>query len=110
MRTSQTIIDSFTARVTERESIAPDEWMQASMFLNVLIGEEKAKLFEAEQEYNKSVIKWIELEKSHAEAEKRAKAEDVWLAYKKQDAFVKQIESFILLAKKQATLAIEMGG
>ena len=44
------------------------------------------------------------------EGEKKAKMTDEFITFKKQQAFVKQIEQFILLAKKQATITVNNGG
>lgn len=109
MRTAKSIIDSFTERVENREAIPPDYWLQAAQFLNVLIGEEQYKLAEYEQAYTKQSLIWIEANKSNAEAEKRAKTTNEFLNYRKQTAFCKQIEEFIRLAKKMASIALEQG-
>lgn len=108
-RTAKTIMESFTTRVSARESIAPDEWLQAAIFLNVLTGEEQYKLVELEQAYTKVQLGFIELGDSNAVAEKKAKASKEFVDYKKQQAFCKQIHDFILLAKKQATISFEQG-
>ena len=47
---------------------------------------------------------------TNAVAEKKAKMTDEFITFKKQQAFVKQIEQFILLAKKQATITVNNGG
>lgn len=109
-RTAETIIASFTKRVSEQEIIPPDHWMQGAIFLNVLIGEENNKMITLEQEYMKEVIKWIDLDKSNAEAEKRAKATESYTNYKRQKAFVAQCDEFIKLSKKQATISFEKYG
>lgn len=108
-RTCKTIIDRFIQRVSEKEPIAPDDWMQGAMYLNVLIGEEKSKLFSLEQAYNKVSLEHIEKGDSNAVAEKKAKGSQEWLDYKNQEAFTKQVEQFILLAKKHATINMDMG-
>lgn len=104
-RTAETIIASFTRRVSDREAIPADEWLQAAQFLVVLIGDESNKLFEAEQAYSKESLKWVDLGRTNSEAEKRAKVSPEYLAFRKQASFVKQIEEFIRLAKKQAALS-----
>lgn len=109
MRTASTIINSFMKRVTDRETIPPDHWMEAAQFLNVLIGQEAGKLAEAEQAYTKEALKYIEYGDTNAVAEKKAKSSPAFIEFKKQQAFVKQVEEFIRLAKKQATIAFEQG-
>lgn len=109
MRTCETIIDSFTQRIGNREAIAPEEWMQAALFMNVLQLDEKAKLFELEQTYTSKIIERTAVGDSHALAEKLAKTSEEWLRFKKQEAFCKQIEEFIRLAKKHATINHEQG-
>lgn len=105
MRTCASIIQSFTERVSNREQIAPDEWIMAAQFLSVLVGEENGKLYDVEQAYVKECLKWIELGKSNAEAEKHAKVSDQYVQFMKQKSFVKQIDEMIKIAKLQARLA-----
>ena len=109
MRTCASIISSFNERVGNKEAIAPDEWMLGAMFLNTLIGEEQGRLFDTEQEYMRQCLKWIELGESNAVAEKKAKMTSEYILFKKQQAFVKQVEEFIRLAKKHATINHEQG-
>jgi len=110
IRTCNTIVSNFMKRVSNQEPISPDEWMKGAMFMNVLIGDEKSKLFTLEQEYNKIILNQISQGDSNAVAEKKGKGSVEWLAYKNQEAFVKQVEQFILLAKKHASISKEMGG
>ena len=110
MRTAETIIANFTKRVSERESIPPNEWMEAAIYLNVLVGNENTKLVEYEIEYGKSVVNFIDIGMSSSEAEKRAKATDEYALFRKQKSFIEQIQEFIRLAKKQATISYENGG
>lgn len=105
-RTASSIIDSFTKRVGEREQIAPDEWLMAGQFLNVMIGEENARLFELEQIYMKKCLEYIAIGDTNAVAEKKAKATEEYVNYQKQRAFIKQIEEMIRLAKLQSKLAM----
>jgi hypothetical protein len=109
MRTSHSIIHSFTERVSNKEIIPPDEWMKGAMYLNVLQHDEKNKMFQLEQTFVRKVLEETEKGASHALAEKVAKMSDEWLAFKNQESFCKQIEEFIRLAKKQATINFEQG-
>lgn len=109
MRTAKSIIESFMNRVSNKEVINTDEWMRAAQFLNVLIGHEQNILAETEQEYTKISLQYIENGSTNAVAEKKAKISQQFLDFKKQQAFVKQIEEFIRLAKKQATISHEQG-
>lgn len=109
MRTPRTIIEAFTKMVSENQPITSEYWMQAALYLNVLIGQEQATLFELEQAYTKVAMEWIEKGDSNAVAEKKAKLSPAFLDYKKQQAFVKQIEEFVRLAKKNATINNEQG-
>ncbi len=110
MRTCSSIIEEFTRMVSERVLINPEYWMTAATYLNVLIGEEQAKLFEAEQAYTKKALFYVGEGDTNAVAEKKAKMTDEFITFKKQQAFCKQIEQFILLAKKQATITVNNGG
>lgn len=109
MRTCATIISSFNERVSNKEPIAPNEWMLGALFMNTLIADEQGKLFDAEQAYTKQVLKWVELGETNAIAEKKAKMTNEYVLFKKQQAFVKQVEEFVRLAKKYATINHEQG-
>ena len=109
MRTCSSIIQEFTKMVSERTIIDPAYWMTAATFLNVLIGEEQTKLFEAEQAYTKKALFYVGEGDTNAVAEKKAKMTDEFITFKKQQAFCKQIDEFIRLAKKQATISYDQG-
>lgn len=109
MRTCETIIANFTQRVSDKEIIPPDEWMQAAAFLNVLIGQEQNKKFELEQAFIKLSLSFTEKGDSSAVADKKAKISPEWVSFKKQESFCKQIEEFIRIAKKNATISYEQG-
>ena len=109
MRTALSIIENFNERVTNQDIIPSDQWMQAAQFLNVLIGTEQYKLAETEQAYTQVALNNMENGDTNALAEKKAKVSPEFIQFKRQQAFVKQIEEFIRLAKKQATITHEQG-
>lgn len=105
--TINSIIEYFEGAVAERKPLSPQTWIDGAAKLNVLKGEEYDKLFLLEQACAKMEAEFLERDMTSARAKTFVKSSESWLAYKKQQARVKQIEDFILLAKKQASLTME---
>lgn len=103
-RTCTSIVTSFNERVTKKDIIPPHQWIDASLYLNVLIGDEHDKLYRLEQECARYKAEIVKSGESVAHAKAMLEAEDIYREAKKQKAFIGQIEEFIRLAKKQATL------
>jgi hypothetical protein len=103
-RTCNSIIDYFNNAVREKEMIGPHRWMEAALFLNSLIGEEHDKYFEAEQQCARFKAALISDGDSVASATAKLEAEDIYRTMRRQKAFISQVEEFVRLAKKQATL------
>ena len=105
--TINSIIAYFETCVAERRPLSPSTWLEAASKINVLKGEEYDKLYEMEQECSKMESRYLGANMTSSAAKTMVKATSQWLLWKKQTARVKQIEDFILLSKKYASLKME---
>lgn len=105
--TIDTIIEYFQKCTAERIPLSPSLYLEAGAKINVLKGAEYDKLFELEQQCSQMESAYLEQDMTSARAKTFVKSSPVWLAYKKQSARIKQIEDFILLSKKFASLKME---
>lgn len=104
VRTCASVIESFNKAVKDRQVIPGSNWIDAALVLNVMIGDEHDILFDLEQQCSKFKAALVSEGNSVAHAKSMLEAEDMYRAAKKQKAFIGQIEEFIRLSKKQATL------
>jgi hypothetical protein len=109
MENHQTTIDSimhyFQKLVLERKPQPPEEWMRAAMSINVLKGVEYDELAELEMQCNKfEMDQIVEHDLTSARAKTFLRASELYKRYNQKRARVNQIEEFIRLAKKNATL------
>lgn len=106
--TTETIINTMKEWVEEKTPISPARWIDAAAKMNVLIGDENDRLYTLESEIAKMRAKLLEQEKmTVAKANAIIEANDMYMQYRKQGAYVKQIQEFIRIAKKQASLQSE---
>jgi len=99
------IIEQMKEWVEEKHPISPSLWLDSALKINVMIAEEDLKLVNLESEVSK--LKWqykLENETSVAESESYVRASDKYKEWKLQDAKLKQIQEYIRLAKKFASL------
>ena len=102
--TTDTILDWLKEQVEHKKQVSPHLYVDACTKLNILIGDEHDKLFDLQQKVAQERIKWIELDKSAAEAKMRVEADEIYRQYKKQEARIAQIEEAIRIAKIRAKL------
>lgn len=102
--TTDSIMHYFQKAVLERKVLPPQEWMRGAMSINVLKQLESDKLAELEMQCAEKESKYLEEGMTSAKAKTFLKADQLWMQYNKQRARVTQIEEFIRLAKKNATL------
>lgn len=102
--TAREIVDWIQEQVQARELLGPSDWMRAAHKLNVLISDETDKLFEMQQAIAKLNLERRNNGVKATEVKTRMEASDQYKQMKQQEVFVRQIEEFIRLAKKQATL------
>lgn len=107
-KTAKSIMDNMTAWIKEGKLITPEKYIETAENLNLLESYEHDLLIDLERQYNDLLNLAAEtqgVEKPNmTAAEKKAKSSDIYVAYRKQELFVKRIDQAIALAKKHATL------
>lgn len=102
------IIDWLQKQVKERIPIPPHIWLDAVQKMNVLLGEEQAKLFDYQQEVAK--LKNLLLddpETSVAKAKIRVEATEEYKKSKMQEAKISRVIEMIRIGKLQARMSNE---
>lgn len=105
--TIDTIMGHFEKCAREKIPLAPASYLEAAAKVNALKGSEYDLLYEMEQECAKAESTYLEADMTSSAAKTRVKSLPIWLQWKKQVSRVKQIEDFILLAKKFASLKMD---
>ena len=93
--------------VEEKRQIPPSWWLDASAKLNVLIGDEHETLFNLQSSLAKMKATFIGEGKNVSEATVLVEAEDDYRDMQIQRGKIKQIEEFIRIAKKFASMKEE---
>lgn len=101
-----TILAWFKEAIQAKMPITPTQFIEASEYLNILIGNENDKLAELEQKVALARLQFMEAEenKSVAEAKVRIEATDIYKEMKKQKNKIAQIIEFIRLGKLHARI------
>lgn len=88
----------------DRKILDPQQWIEASFRLNLLLGDEVSLLADMRQIVAKMKLDYLNESEKINVSEARIKAEvtDDYKEMKKQEAKIKQIEEFIRIAKLQA--------
>ena len=103
--TPELIINQMAEWVEQKKSIAPSLWLQASAKLNVLRGDVDDRIYTLEHNLNVEKAELLkDTEMTSAKAESIVKARPEYMEMRKLTAKGKQIDEFIRLAKKMATL------
>lgn len=105
--TTDTIISFLQERVTNKEPIAPNMWMDAAMKLNVLLGDESDILFDLQQKVAEQKIKYSlsnDGKRNVSQAKMLIEATDIYKQMRKQEAKIERIIEFIRLSKVQARM------
>lgn len=104
--TTDIIISTMKQWVEDKHPISPTKWIEASAKLNLLIGDENDKLYELESKIAKERAELLSQDKmTVAKANVLIEATDDYKEYRKQNARIKQIQEFVRISKKQATLS-----
>lgn len=105
--TTDTILGTLKEWVENKTPIDPNTWLDAVVKLNVLKGDEMAKLYEYQQQ--KALYKTLLIENGDTVAKATAKTEasDVYKIYKIQEAKIDMIEEMIRIGKLQARMSNE---
>jgi len=93
-----------TGWVAEKQPISPSRWVDAAAKLNLFIGDENNRLYDLESELAKKKLPLLE-EMTVAKANATIEATEEYKEYRKQGAYIKQIQEFVRIAKKQATMS-----
>ena len=106
--TTDTILEQLKEWVENKMPISPHLWLDAAIKLNVLKGDESAKLFDLQQSI--AQMKMRAMEEAGATAAKAkiyAEATDKYKAMKVQEAKIVMIEESIKLSKYHARMGQE---
>ena len=104
-RTVDTILAKLEEQVVENAILPPTTWIDASMALNALLGDEHDKLFRAQQGLAQRKALIVESGKSVASANLTIQGSDEWVDMKIQEAKIGRVEEMIRCAKIRARLA-----
>lgn len=88
-----------TTTVQEKKPISPQQFVEASAYLVILIGEEHSKLYDLEQKVSKMKVDLLEKHDKVNKVNLIMDASDEYKEAKKQKAFIGQIEEMVRLAK-----------
>lgn len=91
-------------KVSNKESIPAGHWLEASLYLTVLIGEEHDKLLELQQEIAKMKYEQITKGSKVNQANAFIETTDIYKTYCKQKAFIEQVEELVRISKLQARM------
>lgn len=100
--TTNLIIQSLKERVREKIPISPNDWLDAGIKLNTLLGDEAEELFKLQQKVAQLKVEYLEKGTSVSEAKTRVEASDDYRRYCLQKAKITRIEEHIRLAKLMA--------
>lgn len=98
------IIEWLTEIVRMKQTIDHHEWVRMAQRVNILLGEERDKLFELQQKVNQEKVTQIALGKNVATAKLIVEAGDAYKDYCKQKGLIDQCTELIRISKLQARL------
>ena len=101
----QGILDFFEDSVRQRHPIAPGVWVDSASKLNVLLGDEHAKLYDLQQTVAKMKMILVESGDSAVKASIKVEASDEYKEMLLQKAYIGRVEEHIRLSKLQARMA-----
>ncbi len=105
--TTQTILDWIKDKVENKEQIAPSSWIDASLKLAVLIGDENDNLFRLQQIVARERVVHMEAGENVSKAKALVEATDNYRMMHKQKARIEQIWEFIRIAKLRSRIIME---
>jgi len=106
--TAISILNTMKGWVENKEPITADRWLEAAAKMNVLRGELDDNLFRIEHDLAVAKANLLASgDMTSAKADAVIKADDRYLMMRKANAQIKQLEEFIRIAKKQASLKNE---
>lgn len=103
--TIDTILNYLQECVENHTPLSPATWLDASLKLNILSGNETDKLAELEMEVARKINKILsQVGGSVAKAKMEVQATETYRDMRKLQAKVKRVEEFIRICKKVATI------
>ena len=88
-----------TKTVESKQQISPAQFVEASQYLVILMGDEHTKLYDLEQKVAQMKLDMLPDCKSVAEVKLRIESTDTYKQMRTQQAFIKRIEEMIRIAK-----------
>src|SRR3990167_1201905 len=101
---TEAILEHLHSIVENNEILPPTRWVDASMRLAVLLGDESDKLFDLEQLVAQKRVNFIEAGDSVSKAKVKVEASDEYKLARKQKAKIEQIVELIRVAKLRARI------
>lgn len=106
--TVKKIIDTLAGWAAEKRTVDPQTWMDAASKLNVLLQVEVEKFIDMRLAISKLQAAFMADGDTAAKAKVKVEAMDEWAMLQKQQALIDRAKETILLAKKSATLSMEL--
>lgn len=107
MNSANSIMDALHKWSVEKEPIDPQRWLDASLKLVQLMGDESDKLYQMEQNVAVERVNLKDTGMSVSEAKLRIEASDAYREARQQKALIDRIIETVRLAKHRARLASE---
>lgn len=109
MSKTNIIIKQMDKWITEKVPISPSVWVDMAAKLNIFIGDDNELLYDLESKVarmeNDLINEYPEMAVN--KITKKVRATDEFNQFRKQEAKVKQIQEFIRIAKKYASIVLD---
>jgi len=102
--TIESIIANLERSVEDSNPISPVRWVESAIRVNTLLGSFDEELIKAEVAYRRIVLSHVSEGDNNATAEAKAKVTEEYIKYRTMELRKKQLNEFILLAKKRSTI------
>jgi len=98
-RSIETIMGWLTKTVASKQQISPSQFVEASAYLVILMGDEHTKLYDMEQKVAQMKAKLLETEEKVNKVNLLVNASDEYKEMMKQRAYINRILEFVRIAK-----------
>ena len=105
--TTQTILAYLQEQVEQKIQMSPSTWIDASLKLAVLVGDENDKLFNLQQTVAQLRVDYIKQGENVSKAKALVEATDEYREAHIQKAKIEQIWEFVRIAKLRARITME---
>lgn len=106
-RSIDTLLDWLKNATESKKVIQPSQFVEAGLYMNILIGEEHEKLSLLKQKVAQMKLELLPLHDKVNKVELIVEASDTYMEMKNQEAKIKQIEEYIKLGKLFARVKSE---